>query len=141
MIMVYKTTTVCQICGKSFYGGTEYLYCPACERAKKLDTVIRTRTCQVCGSGFLGEPDEKRCPKCAFEALREAKEYRKHGFVRPPGNTDKCIVCGKKYMFRTGLLQEMKPIQDYLYSKEEMDNGKIYLDNSFYRQRHGMRQV
>lgn len=101
--MAYKTMKVCQVCGEAFYGGTGHFYCPSCAKAKRLDTVIRTRICQLCGSEFLGGPSAKRCPKCAVEARREVqREYRKHGVMRPLGSLDKCIVCGKEYIVNGG---------------------------------------
>ena len=98
-----RTNRVCQLCGMPFYGGTDCHYCPACARAKKLDTVVRIRTCQDCNMEFFGGPRARRCPGCAIRARQKtAQERRKNGTKRPLGSIDKCVICGKDYIVTSG---------------------------------------
>lgn len=101
--MTYRTKRACQECGKPFYGSTDCYYCPACAKAKKLDTVIKIRTCQECGTEFYGGPRAKRCPDCAYRAQQETgRRHKKIGTKRPLGSTDKCVICGREYTVVSG---------------------------------------
>lgn len=98
-----RTMKPCQICGKPFYGGADCHYCPECARAKKLDTVVRFRSCQDCGTEFYGGPRARRCPDCAYKAQQEtSRRHKKTGTARPLGSIDKCAVCGKEYIVKSG---------------------------------------
>lgn len=101
--MRHRTKKACQVCGKSFYGGSDYFYCPQCAKDKKLDTVVRIRTCQDCGIEFWGGPRAKRCPDCAYIAQQETKKmHKKRGPLRPIGSIDKCVICGNEYTVVSG---------------------------------------
>lgn len=97
--MANRTKRACQVCGKPFYGSRDCNYCPACARAKKLNTVVKIRTCKDCGIEFYGGPRAKYCPDCAYKARQEAdRQYKKAGAKRPLGGIDKCPICGKEYI-------------------------------------------
>lgn len=102
--MWHRTKRACQVCGRPFYGSSaDCHYCPACARAKKLDTVVRIRTCQDCSTEFYGGPRARRCPDCAHKAQQETnRAHKKTGAKRPLGSTDKCAVCGKEYTVVSG---------------------------------------
>lgn len=98
-----KTKWACQVCGKPFYGGTDSYYCPECARAKKLDTVVKIRTCKDCGVEFYGGPRARRCPDCAYKAQQKTgRQHKKTGTKRPLGSLDKCDICGKEYIVKSG---------------------------------------
>lgn len=101
--MINKTKRACLVCGKPFYGSKDHQYCPACARAKKLDTVVRIRACRDCGIEFYGGPRARRCPDCAYKAQQETdRRHNKTGTKRPLGSIDKCMICGKEYIVRSG---------------------------------------
>ncbi len=101
--MTNRTKRVCQVCGKPFCGSTDSHYCPACAKAKKLDTVVKIRTCQDCGVEFYGGPRAKRCPDCAYKAQQEtSRQHKKTGAKRPLGSIDKCQWCGAEYVVNSG---------------------------------------
>lgn len=98
-----RTKRACQVCGKPFYGGSDCYYCPECARVKKLDTVIRIRTCKDCGIEFYGGPRARRCPDCAYKAAQEtSRRHKKTGTARPLGSLDKCAICEKEYIIKSG---------------------------------------
>ena len=99
----YRTTKACQVCGMPFYGRKDCFYCPACAKAKKLDSVVKIRVCQDCGVEFYGGPRARRCPACAYKTRQEtSRNHKKSGTVRPIGSIDKCIICGAEYAVRSG---------------------------------------
>lgn len=101
--MIHKTKRACLVCGKPFYGSKDCHYCPVCARDKKLDTVVKIRTCQDCGVEFYGGPRARRCSDCAYKAQQEtSRRHTKTGAKRPLGSIDKCIICGKEYIVRSG---------------------------------------
>lgn len=101
--MTNRTKRACQVCGEPFYGSTDYHYCPACARIKKLDTVVKIRTCQDCGIEFYGGPRARRCPDCAYKAQQEtSRRHKKTGTKRPLGSVDKCQWCGEEYTVTSG---------------------------------------
>lgn len=101
--MRHKTKRACQVCGKPFYGGQDCIYCPACARVKKSDTVVKIRTCQDCGVEFYGGPRARRCPDCAYKAKQEtSRQHKKIGANRPLGSIDKCVICDKEYIVVSG---------------------------------------
>lgn len=101
--MKNKTKRACQVCGKPFYGGTDCYYCPECARVKKLDAVVKIRTCKDCGVKFYGGPRARRCPDCAYKAAQEtSRQHKKTGTKRPLGSIDKCAICGKEYIVKSG---------------------------------------
>lgn len=98
-----RTKRACQVCGKPFYGDVDNFYCPECAKAKRLDTVVQIRTCWDCGIEFYGGPRAKRCPDCGYRAKQEtSKQHKKHGTIRPLGSMDKCVICGKDYIVKSG---------------------------------------
>ena len=101
--MQNRTKKSCQVCGKPFYGPSDYFYCPECARKKKIETVVKIRICQDCGVEFFGGPRARRCPDCASKAKAEAsKRYKKRGARRPLGSVDKCQWCGAEYTVTCG---------------------------------------
>lgn len=101
--MPNRMKKACQVCGKPFYGGSDCFYCPECARVKKLDTVVKIRTCQDCGIEFFGGPRAKHCPDCAYKAQQETvRRHKKTGTKRPIGSIDKCAICGKEYIVKSG---------------------------------------
>lgn len=101
--MKNKTKRACQVCGKPFYGNRDCYYCPECARAKKLDTVVKIRICTDCGIEFFGGPRARSCPDCAYKAAQEtSRRHKKTGTMRPLGSLDKCAVCGKEYIVKSG---------------------------------------
>lgn len=106
----YRAKRACLVCGKSFFGSSDHLYCPACARAKKLDTVVKIRFCQDCGAEFYGGPRARRCPDCVYKARQEiSKQHKKTGTKRPIGSVDKCAVCGKEYVVTSGRQKYCSP--------------------------------
>jgi hypothetical protein len=56
-----------------------------------------------CGTAFIGHPKSLYCERCAWEAEKEAaKKYRDEGPKRKLGSIDKCEVCGKEYVVKSG---------------------------------------
>jgi hypothetical protein len=52
---------------------------------------------------FVGKPSSLYCEKCAWKAEKEAaKKYRDEGPKRKLGSIDKCEVCGKEYVVKSG---------------------------------------
>lgn len=101
--MIKRTMRACQVCGKPYYGSSDCFYCPACARAKKIDTVVKIRLCQDCGIEFYGGPRARRCPDCAYKAQQETgKRHQKIGTKRPLGSIDRCTICGKEYTVVSG---------------------------------------
>lgn len=97
--MKNKLKRVCQVCGKPFYGSTDFNYCPECAKLKRSDTVVKIRACKDCGIEFFGGPRAKRCPACAYLAQLETKRrYNQRGTIRPIGSIDNCVICGKEYV-------------------------------------------
>ena len=97
--MDHKTKKVCQMCGAIYEGKKDCHYCPKCAKEKKIDTVLKKRICKDCGIEFLGGPRAKRCPNCSFKA---ASKNRSKITKRPLGSTDKCVICGKEYIVKSG---------------------------------------
>lgn len=95
----HRTKKTCQLCGRSFFGGSDCYYCPECAKIKKSDTVIRIRVCQDCNTEFFGGPRAMRCPDCAYMAK---VHYKRKPTARPIGSIDKCIICGKEYTVISG---------------------------------------
>ena len=102
-ILTNRTMRACQVCGKPFYGDTDYHYCPSCARLKKLANVIKIRICEDCGTEFYGGPRAKRCPDCAYKAQQETnRRHKKNGTKRPLGSIDNCQWCGANYTVVSG---------------------------------------
>ncbi len=98
-----RTKRACIVCNKPFYGSTDCYYCPDCAKAKKLDTVVKTRTCQDCGIKFYGGPRAIRCPDCAYKARQKtSRQHKKDGTKRALGSIDKCVICDKEYIVVSG---------------------------------------
>lgn len=94
---------ICKYCGKEYDGDPGSTACPECaERVKK--SVVRIRTCTVCGREFPGYPSSRYCPECGAERKREVNaKCKRMGPRRPLGSMDKCAVCGKEYVVKSGL--------------------------------------
>lgn len=101
--MTNRTKRACQVCGKPFYGSTDYYYCPECAKIKRSDTVVKIRVCKDCGVEFFGGPRARRCPDCAYIAQQETnRRHKKSGTKRPLGSIDKCVICGAEYTVVSG---------------------------------------
>ncbi len=97
-----RTEKACIKCGKSFYGGTDKMYCDECAKSIK-SNVLRTRTCKMCGAEFLGGPRAFYCPDCRKIRQKEASaRCKKRGASRPIGSIDKCEWCGSEYTVIAG---------------------------------------
>ena len=67
--------------------------------------VVKPRICRQCGAVFDGGPRAWYCPACRLVRSREADaRKRKKGrkAARPLGGIDKCTVCGKEYVVKSG---------------------------------------
>lgn len=98
-----RTKRACIKCGKSFYGGSDRLYCDDCAKVIK-SNVMRTRKCKLCGAEFLGGPRASYCPECRKIRQKEASERarKRGGAARPIGSIDKCEWCGAEYIVNSG---------------------------------------
>lgn len=126
--MKNRTKRACQICGTPFYGGVDCHYCPKCTINKKLDTVVKIRICKDCNIKFYGGPRARRCPDCAYKAAQEtSRQHKKAGTKRPLGSIDKCTICGKEYIVKSG---RQKYCSDYCMKKGvlkwQMEHKKGY---------------
>lgn len=94
---------ICKYCGKEYDGDPGSSACPECaERVKK--SVVRSRVCRQCGREFPGGPRAWYCPECRAERQRETSaRCKRSGAQRPLGSMDKCAVCGKEYVVKSGL--------------------------------------
>lgn len=107
---MYRTVKVCQECGRLFCGGVDCHYCKECAGAKKLGTVVKTRTCQICGAEFPGGPRAKYCLGCGREMKKETnRKHREVGAKRPLGSVDSCTICGKEYVVASGRQKYCSP--------------------------------
>lgn len=94
---------ICKYCNKEYDGDPGSSACPECaEHVKK--SVMRIRVCRECGREFLGGPRAWYCPECRAERQRETNaRCKRSGAQRPLGSVDKCAVCGKEYVVKSGL--------------------------------------
>lgn len=94
---------ICKYCGKEYDGDSGSSACQECaERVKK--SVVRIRVCRECGREFPGGPRAWYCPDCRAERRREAgARHKRSGTQRPLGSMDKCAVCGKEYVVKSGV--------------------------------------
>ena len=98
-----KVSRICQRCGKPFNGTKYSHYCSDCLKKIKSESTYKERVCIDCGRTFMGGPTSKRCPDCQREKNRERDIlHKKYGAKRPIGSTDKCIICGKEYIVKSG---------------------------------------
>lgn len=98
---------VCKKCGKTFQaetGRSERYLCEECYMQAKKDSVYRERVCQICGSHFMGYPRSMFCPECSQKRKKEQKRrYNSQKSARPLGSIDRCEICGKEYIVKSGL--------------------------------------
>lgn len=94
---------ICKYCGKEYDGDSGSSACSECaERVKK--SVVRIRVCRECGREFPGGPRARYCPDCRAERRRKSDaRHKRSGTQRPLGSMDKCTVCGKEYVVKSGL--------------------------------------
>lgn len=97
---------VCKRCGTPIPYDRYRVYCDACSRLNKQESLRRERVCIDCGKSFFGYPKSKRCPECQADANRrsdaEAKRRKTAGKSRRIGDEYECEICGKKYILTSG---------------------------------------
>lgn len=99
-----STVRKCKQCGKAFFGNPDSLYCPNCVEERKRTMIRRTRVCQDCGRTFEGMPRSKRCPDCSYKKkLEDKRRYNSTPSERPLGSIDRCLLCGKEYIVKSGM--------------------------------------
>ena len=124
---------VCKKCGKTFEtetGRSERYLCDDCYMQAKKDSVCRERVCQICGSRFMGYPRSMFCPDCSRERKRvQKKRYNNQKSARPLGSKDRCEICGKEYVVKSGLQKYCpdcaeKAINDKIRSRKKEYNDR-----------------
>lgn len=139
-----STLRKCKQCGKTFRGNPDSLYCRDCAKERK-KIMIRTRVCQDCGRSFEGMPRSSRCPECSYKKLLlEKKRYNSTPSERPFGSIDRCLLCGKEYVVKSGMQkycsQKCSRI-GYLQSQRERKKElRTEKDNDRRKQRRSERQ-
>lgn len=97
---------VCKRCGTPIPYDRYRVYCDACTRLNKQESLRRERVCMDCGKQFVGYPKSKRCPECQAEADKrndaESRRRKAAGKSRRIGERYKCKICGKEYMLASG---------------------------------------
>lgn len=127
----------CSKCGKLFNTEkNEQALCDDCVAAGRA-TTIRPRTCRECGVTFDGGPRAWYCPSCrAIRQKENAKRYRQNGPARHLGSIDRCIICGKEYVVKSGGQHYCPDCAEEAVRQLDREASKRWnAENNFYEQR------
>jgi len=98
-----KNYRKCIDCGKLLIAANDTLYCYDCAQKRIKATTSKKRICKDCGKEIFGGPRLFYCESCRIVRKKEnEKRHRENGTSRKLGSIDKCEICGKEYIVKSG---------------------------------------